>query len=102
MTVEIPEDLGRAVQRRAAEHGRDVAAEVVELVRRGLAASDPAERAAALAPPVITTDPQTGLPVIRGGSDAPISQMTADEFQALCEQILMQQDLERAGIPDGR
>lgn len=35
-TVEIPDDLARAVQRRAAADGRDVAAEVVELVRKGL------------------------------------------------------------------
>lgn len=101
-TVQIPDDLARAVQRRAAAGGRDVAAEVVELVRKGLAVSEPAEPAAALVPPVITTDPQTGLPVIRGAPDAPISRMTADEFQALCDQILMEQDLERAGIPPRR
>jgi plasmid stability protein len=97
-TVEIPDDLARAVQRRAAEQGRDVAAEVVELVRRGLAVSEKTVQPAALVPPVIGTDPHTGLPVIISPPDAPIHSMSAAEVLALEQSILEEEDLKRAGL----
>ena len=43
-TLNLPDDLARAVERRAAEGGHDVAAEVVELVRKGLACDCPGRR----------------------------------------------------------
>jgi len=39
-TLNLPDDLASAVQRRAAQGGRDVAAELVELVRKGLEVSE--------------------------------------------------------------
>ena len=101
-TLNLPADLAAAVQRRAVREGRDVEAEVVELVRRGLAASEPAEPGANLVPPVISTDPVTGLPVIRGGPDAPISRMSAEEIQAMIDQTQLEEDLERLGLPPRR
>jgi hypothetical protein len=98
-TLHLPDDLARAVERRAAEGGHDVAAEVVELVRKGLAVSGSTEPAVTLPPPVITTDPQTGLPVILSPPDAPIHRMTAAEFQAVIDQANEEAELERAGIP---
>ena len=96
------DDLAGAVQRRAAEGGHDVAAEVVELVRRGLAVSEPARPAANPIPPLITKDPDTGLPVIRGAPDAPISRMTGEEIQAIIDETQVEEDLERLGIPPRR
>src|SRR5437763_15664929 len=95
-TLRLPDDVASAVQRRAALGGHDVAAEVVELVRKGLAVSEsPATVAAAEPiPPVISTDPATGLPLIRGAPDAPISRMTAGEIQALIDQAQVEEDLE--------
>lgn len=97
-TLNLPDDLAAAVRRRAAREGRDVAAEVVELVRKGLAASEPAQPAAEPVPPVISTDPVTGLPVIRGAPDAPIQSMSAADALALEQSILEEEDLKRAGL----
>jgi plasmid stability protein len=97
-TLQLPEDLARAVERRAAAGGRDVAAEVVELVRKGLSLVDSQERSVEIAPS-ITTDPITGLPRIEGAADAPISRMTTEQIYALLQQTQEQEDLERAGIP---
>jgi plasmid stability protein len=100
-TLNLPDDLARAVRQRAAEEGRDVAGEVVELVRRGLAVSQPTAQTTLVAP-IISTDPVTGLPVIRGAPDAPISRMTAEEIQAIIDQTQLEEDLERLGIPPRR
>jgi plasmid stability protein len=98
-TLNLPDDLASAVKRRAAEGGRGVAEEVVELVRRGLAVSEtPPQPAADPIPPVIAKDPVTGLPAIRGGPDAPISRMTAQEIQAIIDRAQLEEDLERLGI----
>jgi len=94
-TLNLPDDLATAVQRRAAREGRDVAAEVVELVRKGLAASEPEQAEAAPAPPVIAKDPSTGLPVVRGGPNAPISRMTGEQVIELMRRIDEEEDLER-------
>ena len=73
-----------------------LADEGVELVRKGLAVPD------AVPPvdvrPVITTDPDTGLPVIHSPPDAPNSRMTVDEIHALIQQSQEEEDLERFGI----
>lgn len=96
-TLDLPEDLAAEVRSRAAADGRDLADEVVELLRRGLAAPGGGERVDAR--PVITTDPQTGLPVIQSPPDAPIWRMTAAELDALVERAQLEEDLERAGLP---
>jgi plasmid stability protein len=100
-TLNLPDDLASAVKQRADRGGHDVAAEVVELVRKGLAVCERAGDAAAV-PPMITTDPDTGLPLIKGAPDAPITHMTAEQVQALIDQSHEREDLERAGIPPRR
>ena len=95
-TLHLPDDLASAVQRRAAQSGNDVEAEVVALVRKGLAVTEYADNATPV-PPIITTDPITGLPLIRGAPDAPISRMSAEQIQALIDQTQEQEDLERLG-----
>jgi hypothetical protein len=101
-TLKLPDGLARAVERRAAEGGHDVAAEVVDLVRKGLAVSEPVESGGNLVPPVITTDPITGLPAIRGAPGAPISRMSAEEIQAMIDRTQLEEDRERLGIPPRR
>lgn len=100
-TLDLPDDLAAAVRHRAAARGRDVADEVVDPVRKGLAAPPEAGGAAPAAGPpvVITTDPDTGLPVIQSPPDAPIWRMTAAEHDALVERTRSEEDLERAGLP---
>jgi plasmid stability protein len=103
-TLNLPDDVASAVRRRAAAGGHGVAEEVVELVRKGLALSEaPASATAAdPIPPVISRDPVTGLPLIRGAPDAPISRMTAEEIQAIIDETQLEEDLERLGIPPRR
>jgi plasmid stability protein len=97
-TLNLPDDLASAVQQRAAQRGHDVAAEVVELLRKGLDLTEPIPDAAPV-PATITTDPVTGLPLIIGAPNAPISRMTTGQIQALIDQAQEQEDLERLGIP---
>ncbi|GMU84464.1 MAG: hypothetical protein IT450_11930 [Phycisphaerales bacterium] len=100
-TLHLPDDLASAVQRRAALGGHDVAAEVVELVRKGLAVSEGGENSSPI-PPIITRDPDTGLPLIQGAPDAPITRMNAEQFQQLIDRAQEDEDLERAGLPPRR
>lgn len=96
-TLDLPEDLAAEVRRRAAADGRELADEVVELLRRGLAA--PVSGTAPPSPAVILDDPDTGLPVIHSPPDAPIWRMTPAEVDALVNRAQLEEDLERAGLP---
>ena len=84
------------MRQRAARDGRELAEEVADLLRKGLAL--PAGHAPASCPPRITTDPATGLPLIEGAHNAPISRMTTEEIYALIEQTQEEEDLERFRI----
>jgi hypothetical protein len=97
-TLNLPDDLASAVEKRAAQRGGDVATEVVELVRKGLGLPKRGSDAAPIAP-IIFKDPLTGLPLISGAPDAPISRMTTEQIYAMIEQTQEQEDLERLGIP---
>jgi len=96
-TLDIPDDIAGELQRRAAAGGRDLSQEVVALVRKGLGVlpAGPASQAT----PVITTDPQTNLPVIQSPPDAPIWRMTAAELDTLIDREQLEEDLDRAGLP---
>src|ERR1700722_2229599 len=63
-TLDLPDDLVRAVKLRALREGRKLKEAVAELLRRGLAAT-PMPR------PTISTDAATGLPTIQGAPVAP-------------------------------
>jgi hypothetical protein len=108
------------VQRRAHRDGREVAAQIVQLVKVGLiveGVSDAAvlerlvrslqfdNRSGSVTPIAqeqrpfsFATDPATGLPVIESPPDAPIRSMTPEQFQALIDQTQLEEDLERAGL----
>jgi hypothetical protein len=96
-TLDIPDDVAGEVQRRARRDGRELAEEIVQLVRFALAAEGVSD-AALLPAPVISVDPATGLPVIHSPPDAPIRSMTAEQFQALIAESELDGDLERAGL----
>jgi plasmid stability protein len=99
-TLDLPDDVANEVQRRAARDGRDVADELVELVRTALAftpAADPIPPTTS-SRPVISTDPVTGLPVILSPPDAPVHRMTAEELDAMVERTQLEEDLERFRI----
>lgn len=62
-TLDLPDALVKQVKFRAVQDGRKLKDTVADLLRKGLAASDDTESAAAT--PVIVRDRKTGLPVIQ-------------------------------------
>jgi plasmid stability protein len=98
-TLDLPEDLVRAVELRARREGRKLNDAVADLLREALAASTaPQPQWTVHAVARIETDPTTGLPVIQGDPDAPASQMTTAEMLALYRDSQLQEDLERLGL----
>lgn len=103
MTIDLPEDLAAEVQCRAASEGRDLAAEVVELLQRALAVSPAAtEPARPLGQAIFSRDPDTALPVIDSLPDAPTRRITAEQAQAFVERVELEEDLERAALAGRR
>jgi plasmid stability protein len=98
-TLELPDDLAAEVRRRAAADGRGLEDEVVELVRQALGT---APESLPLPQPTISTDPQTGLPVIISAPDAPISRMGSGEFLDLIRKVEEEDDLVRFARSLGR
>lgn len=98
-TLDLPDDLVRAVEFQALRDGRKLNDAVADLLRKGLAGSTaPRPQAAANASVRITTDPTTGLPVIICDPNAPASKMTIKELLALEQETQTQEDLERLGL----
>ena len=121
-TLDIPDDVARAVQRRADREGLALVEQIVQLVKLGLVASavpsavfeqflrvagqvaaGPAAPGAAKGggetrPLPVSVSAATGLAVIHGPPDAPAHSMTVDEILALTQDALSEDDRERAGL----
>jgi plasmid stability protein len=92
-TLDLPDDLVRAVKLRALREGRKLKEAVAELLRQGLAApSTPMPR------PTILIDAETGLPSIQGAPGAPIATMSTEEIYAAIQKSQEEEDLERLGV----
>ena len=95
-TLDLADDLVRAIEFRAFQDGRRLNDAVADLLRKGLAASiAPRPLAVPKGSARVTTDPATGLPVILGDSNAPGCQMTNEEMLALYQETQLREDLER-------
>lgn len=94
-TLDLPDELIRAVKMRAVVQGKSVKGLVAELLRRGLGLS-PAEPESA-ANPVLETN-ALGLPIIRGASDAPARHMSVAELLALERESQNEEDEKRARL----
>lgn len=81
-TIDLPDNLIRAVKVRAAQQGRTVRELVAEYIRNGLNQ------------PVPSGGPVSdlGLPLIPMRSDAPLTQMTRDDIVALEAAVLSDED----------
>jgi plasmid stability protein len=84
-TLELPDELVRAVKLRALRKGRTMKEAIAELLRMGLAAG-------ATPRPTISIDVETGLPSIQGALRAPIATTSTEEIQSQ-----EAEDLERLG-----
>lgn len=76
-TIDLPDDLHRIVTSLARHTGRSLGQTVAELLRRGLAVPELANRVAE-APAIYSLHPQTGLPLV--ASKQPV---TEDDVRAL-------------------
>ncbi len=70
-TIDLPDDLHRIVTSLARHTGRSLGQTVAELLRRGLATPEQANRVADT-PAVYHVNPQTGLPIV--ASKQPITE----------------------------
>ena len=93
-TLDLPDDLVRAVKLRALQDGRKLKDAFADLLRQGLAAS----RLAPNRPPKISKDPKTGLPIIRCAPGAPISNMSTEAIYTMLHKSLEEDDFDRLGI----
>jgi plasmid stability protein len=96
-TLELPDDLMKAIKLRAVHEGKKLKDAIAETLRAGLAARARAT-AADKGQILFKKDPKTGLAVIQGSPDAPALRMNASQMRELEEQALLKGDLERAGI----
>lgn len=81
-TLDLPEALVRELQRRARQHGQDVAHLAADLLWKGLAASPSPHETTP--PATIETHPLTGLPYIACSHPAPPeAEMTPDRVADL-------------------
>lgn len=100
-TIDLPDDLVKAVKLRAVNEGRKLREEVADLLRLGLAAARrPVARRKASTSPRVKTDAKTGLPVIVCRPDAPARHMSAEQLIALEQETLTREDLGRLGLSD--
>lgn len=95
-TLELPDEIMRAVKVRAAIEGRKLKDVVAEALIAGLlvtgSALHPLEYIR------VETDPATGLPVVVAAADAPGSTMTLEELKHLQQDSQYREDLRRAGL----
>src|SRR4051794_18967686 len=95
-TLELPDDVLRAVRLRAQRDGRGFSESVTDLLRDALALPSPPLPIDVLLPsPVMKINPVTGLPCFEGSPDAPAQRMTIAEPLALEQQSLYEEDLAR-------
>jgi len=92
-TLDLPDDLVRAVKLRALQEGWKLKEAIAELLRQGLASS-----ATPMPRPTISTDAETGLPTIQGAPGAPISTMSAEAIYAAIQKSQEEEDLQRLGV----
>lgn len=94
-TFDLPPDLVRDLKLRAVLEGRKLKDVVADLLKRGLAAPEPAAKSRPAKPKIEIQ--ASGLPVVRCAANAPAKRMTADELLAIERQSIDQEDLQRLG-----
>jgi len=89
MTLDLPPGLVREMKLRAVNEHRKLKDIAADLLRRGLSAAP--------VPGIRETKSATPFPLFPASSDAPASQMTAEELLALEQETLHQEDNQRLG-----
>lgn len=95
-TLELPDELMRAIKVRAARSNRRLKDVVAELLEKGMnspVTSPPSQGGAAGAKQVEISS-ETGLPLIRSPADPPIARLSTEEVYALMHRAEQEEDLE--------
>ena len=97
-TLDLPDDLVRAMKLRALLQGRTLRDLVADFLRQGLGMAAP--QAAPVPPPdsMVETAPN-GLPTIRCNSPAPATTLGLQDLLALEQEAQTAEDLQRASRP---
>lgn len=95
-TLDLPDELVREMKLRALMQGRTLRDLAADFLRQGLGmgASRPA-------PPALGSRVEIGadgLPIIRGGADAPARLMSNEALTALEQDMQTREDMQRAGL----
>lgn len=97
-TLDLPDELLRAVKVRAARSNRRFKDVVAELLAKGMSEpAQPPSRQNDVAPRQVEISDETGLPLIRSPGNAPISSMSTDEIYALIHRTQIEEDIENVG-----
>jgi hypothetical protein len=87
-TVEIPDALFQVIHAQAQQRGQNFDSTMAEILQRGIAG---ASESGSLSKPIMSRDPETGLPVIMGGRrPLPGQELTPERI----DEILLEQEVE--------
>lgn len=95
-TLDLPDELVREMKLRALMQGRTLRDLAADFLRQGLGM-----RASRPAPPALGSRVEIdadGLPIIRGGADAPARLMSNEALTALEQDMQTREDMQRAGL----
>jgi len=96
-TLDLPDDLVREMKLRAVMQGRTLRDLATEFLRQGLgmAAPRPATKLPQDSPFEVGAD---GIPIFRGGANAPAMHMSIEQLLQLEQDALTDEDIQRAGL----
>ena len=95
-TLDLPDELVREMKLRALMQGRTLRDLAADFLRQGLGMGAP--RPATPPPGSRVEIGADGLPIIRGGADAPARLMSTEALIALEQDLQTQEDMQRAGL----
>ncbi len=97
MTLDLPDDLVQELKLRSVHERRKLKDVAAQAIRRGLRVTDDVSIEATALPEGLVLG-EHGLPVFRCRGDSPAKRMTAEELIDLGQQIVAEEDLQRAGL----
>lgn len=98
-TLDLPGNLVRRMKIRAVQERKPLKQLVAELLYQSFNLPTASNVPAATLESKSFAVNERGFPVIRCGPDAPASRMTVEEILAQEQKSLLEEDLQRAGLP---